>query len=393
MPVAPLQPGHAADAHPSQGRTIALVQSPRPVQPVEAALFLGADPAYDPGLAEAESEHLREVLTDCGLRVETPTDVLRTMPRESLLALAATAITSSDRERRLRAVEAARNYSARDLVEVITRRPHMRTVPDPDLASISPDTGSETFTTLPLFGMIFPRDTYVDLGGAVAIAGMRRADRTSETAVMTAVLERLRGKPAEAVLAAPHFLEGGDVAVCGPVAFVGIGFRSAQSAVDELWPLLERRFRTVVFVEDTIRRPAEFHLDSWFTLSPAVALVSKERLDDLRAARCAVYDTASGDRRVPERTLTVRAALDGLAIEAVGVGPSDVAACGANAFFVPGTPAVVVSGSMAKATVRALERHGCDVRRVAFTEHHKQSGGIHCAVNTVTPEPTEKEAA
>lgn len=364
---------------------VALVQNPRRVQPPEMAVFMGVTPPYDPSRAAEESARLRLTLEQLGLSVVEPADVLRTLDRAALTRLALSAIEVEDEERRSRVGEALAVWNAEDLVQVILRQPRLHLRPDLRLALMSPDATYETYTVNPLFGLSFPRDHYVDLGGPVVIGRLRREDRRREVEVMRAVVERLRGQPAELVVGEPEYLEGGDVAAVGSVAVLSVDFRTTARSLALLWQLLRQRYGQVVCLHERLRRPSEFHLDHWLALGPGVALASRERLDDLAIVGCRTLEARDDPPSTAPPLRTLRHTLRSLGLRIVELSPPELAAFAANALFLPGTSTVVLADSAAGRPRRTLEELGFDTVTVPFDEHHRQLGSIHCAVNTLTP--------
>lgn len=361
-------------------RPTAFVQSPAVVQPPEMALFMGADPPYDPGRAADESDGLRAALERLGVATLAPADALAGARHEALVDLAVAAITVDDGERRAAARAAIERWSGTDLVPIVLRQPRLVLEADAALGAISPDQEYESYVLRPLFGLMFPRDHYLDLGDAVAVGRLRRQDRSRETAVVHAVLEHVLGRPPDVAVPAPLHLEGGDFVAYGDVAVLNVGFRTDPGTVEVLRPFLEARFRHVLVVRDRLRRPGQFHLDHWLALGPGVALVAADRLDDTSAVTAGTVD--GGD----ESGTTLRRALAELGIEVVGLAPEAEAAFAANVFFVPERAAAVVSTRCAPFVDASLAKCAIEAVPVPFDEHHKQFGSIHCAVNTV-PRP------
>jgi len=366
---------HRAKVLPVTGETIALVQPPLGVQPREMAVFMDTDPPYDPGRAAEESAGLRAALESFGTRTLAPCEILAEVPRDELVDLALAATSVDDEQRLYSAHAALQRWSSQDLVSIVLNQPRLVLEESTELAEISPDSAYESYVIRPLFGLMFPRDHYVDLGGAVALGRLRRRDRAREVAVMDAVLRRLRDRPAEVTVTEPHHFEGGDLVAYGDVAVLNTGFRTGVATHELLRTSLESNFQNVLCVRDSLRRSSEFHLDHWFALGPGLALVSAERLD------CTVVASAL-DARV-----TLRQALEALDIAVLPVAAEQIAAFAANILFLPGRSAVIVSDQCASWAESTLGRFGVEVIAVPFGEHHKQSGSIHCAVNMLRLHP------
>jgi len=369
-------------------RTV-LVQDPAQVQPVEMALFMGADPPYDPRLAAEESAQLRAALAGAGMTVVGVRDTLLAAPRKTVQTLAESSVRVTDADRR-RAVNASlAAWSQSDLVDVVIRQPGLSLRMDPQLAAISPDAAYESYVLRPLFGLMFPRDHYVDLGGSVVLGRLHRLDRARETAVLETVLTHLRGRPPEAVVVGEDFLEGGDAAVTGSVAVLNVGFRTSPGVLETLWPWLGGGERAVVTVRDSVRRREEFHLDHWLALGPGVALVAEDRLDHPGVVARCHWPSGSG-APVAGPPTTVRRALEEAGVTPLALDRAAVARFAANTLFLPGGRTALTS-TAARADVAALlDARDFDVVSVRFGEHHKQFGSIHCAVNTLpAPQPTD----
>lgn len=371
--------------------TTFVVQNPAEVMPVEMALFMAADPPYDPQRAAAESAALRETLAAYG-PVVTVRQGLESVVRKEVVRLAEEAVGPLDPGRREGVQQAFAHWTQSDLVDIVLRQPRLELQADPELAAISPDASYESYVLRPLFGLMFPRDHYADLGGPVALGRIRRRDRARETAVMEVLLHHLRGRGADLVTADGHHLEGGDVAVADQLAVLGCGFRTSPPAAEALVPHLVTADRQVIQVRDGLQRPEEFHLDHWLSLGPGLALVAEERLDAPAVqATCHRLDAATGRPARPAEPVTLRRALDETGTRIVALSPAQIERFAANAFFVPDRRVALTSRTAYDEVAPLLERCGIDVVPVPFDEHHKQFGSIHCAVNTVTT-PADRTA-
>ncbi|NML52999.1 amidinotransferase [Streptomyces sp. R302] len=370
-------------------RVVFLIQNPADVMPAEMALFMGEDPPYDPGRAAAESAALKEVLVSRGAECLSVRQLLTEAPREALVALATAAVGTDEPDRWPGIRAAFDSWSGNDLADIVIRRPHLRTHADPELAEISPDAAYESYEIRPLFGLMFPRDHYVDLGESVALGRLRRQDRARETAVVRTVLEQLRGRPAELTTEEGHWLEGGDAAVSQRVAVLGGGFRSSPEAMDLLRGELSSGGRAVVSVRDGRRRPEEFHLDHWLALGPDVALVAEDRLDDV--------DVSAVVHRSPDESgtaaTTLREALHATGVDVIPLSAAQQLLFAANSFFLPDGRTVLTSTAAHKELAPLLEPRGIEVVSVPFDNHHKLFGSVHCALNTVTVPERESETS
>ncbi|WP_405938543.1 arginine deiminase family protein [Streptomyces sp. NBC_00726] len=367
-------------------RTVFLIQNPGDVMPAEMALFMGEDPPYDPGRAAAESAALKEVLVSRGAECLSVRQLLTEAPREALVGLATAAIGTDEPDRWPGIRAAFDSWSGNDLADIVIRRPHLRTHADPQLAEISPDAAYESYEIRPLFGLMFPRDHYVDLGDAVALGRLRRQDRARETAVVRTVLEQLRGRPAELTTEEGRWLEGGDAAVAERLAVLGGGFRSSPEAMDPLRRRLVTGDRAVISVRDGRRRPEEFHLDHWLALGPGLALVAEDRLDDA--------DVSAVVHRGPDESgtaTTLREALHATGTDVVPLSAGQQLLFAANSFFLPDERTVLTSSAAHKELAPLLEPRGIEVVSVPFGHHHKLFGSVHCALNTVRVPEQENE--
>lgn len=364
--------------------TTFIVQNPAEVMPVEMALFMDASDPYDPQRAAAESAALRETLATYG-PVVTVRQGLEEVPKEEIVRLAGQAVGFSDPSRRAGVHSAFARWTRSDLIDIVLRQPRLELHADPEIAAISPDASYESYVLRPLFGLMFPRDHYADLGGPVALGRLRRRDRARETAVMDVLLHRLRGRGADVVPGDGHYLEGGDVAVVERLAVLGCGFRTSPEAADALLPHLTTAGRPVVRVMDGLRRPEEFHLDHWLSLGPGLALVAQERLDSPAvSATVHRFDAAIGRPAPPAPPVTLRRALRDAGTEIVPLAARQIERFAANSFFVPDQRVAITSEAAYEEVAPLLGLYGIDVVAVPFDEHHKQFGSVHCAVNTVS---------
>ncbi|MGW2840636.1 arginine deiminase family protein [Streptomyces sp. NPDC001493] len=370
-------------------RTVFLIQNPGDVMPAEMALFMGEDPPYDPGRAAEESAALRETLIGRGAECLNVRQLLTEVPRETLVGLATGAVGTDDPDRWPGIRSAFDSWSGKDLADIVIRRPHLRTQADPQLAEISPDASYESYEIRPLFGLMFPRDHYVDLGESVALGRLRRQDRARETAVVGAVLEQLRGRPVELTTEEGHWLEGGDVAVSPALAVLSGGFRSSPEAMDRLRGQLSTGERAVISVRDGRRRPHEFHLDHWLALGHGIALVAEDRLDDAEVS-AVVHRDPDGSGTV---ATTLREALHATGTEVIPLPAAQRHPFAANSFFLPDGRTVLTSTAAHKEVASLLEPRGIEVVSLPFDEHHKLFGSVHCALNTVRVPEQEIETS
>ncbi|MET9801637.1 arginine deiminase family protein [Streptomyces sp. NPDC006368] len=376
--------------------TTFIVQNPAEVMPVEMGLFMESDPPYDPRRAAAESAALRETLAKYG-PVVTVRQGLESVAREEIVRLAEQAVGCDDPGRREGVRRAFAHWAQSDLIDIVVRQPRLELHADPEIAAISPDASYESYVLRPLFGLMFPRDHYADLGGPLALGRLRRRDRARETAVMEVLLHRLRGRGADVPPAEGRHLEGGDVAVAEHLAVLGCGFRTGPESAEALIPHLVTESRPVIQVRDGLKRPEEFHLDHWLSVGPGVALVAEERLDNPAVtATVHRFDAATGQPARPAPPVSLRRALDDTDTRIVALSPKQIERFAANAFFVPDQRVAITSEAAYDDVAPLLDLYDVDVVAVPFDEHHKQFGSVHCAVNTVsTPgdrAATEEEA-
>lgn len=361
-----------------------LVQTPSAVQPPEMAVFMGAAPAYVPAAADAESRRLADVLGAYGVETVAPADVLaghagRGVPLTTLRALARQAVRA-DGCRRGPAEAAIEAWDAPALARLIVTQPSLELVPDAALRAISPDAAYERFRIAPLHGLMFPRDHFIALGGTVVPARLNRRDRCREVAVMTACLEALGARVRTLPDDGAPTLEGGDFARNGRVSILGTGFRTTASVAGWLTAngLVETPW--LILARDGLRRPAQFHMDHVLALGPDFALVADDRLDDTRAVACEVLRVNAAGATTVARELTLRRALAMADVEALALEPDAVAGFAANALVLGGRVLIAPDTLPRRAGDMARAR-GLAVETIAFAEHHKQFGGVHCAAH------------
>ncbi|SNQ51309.1 conserved hypothetical protein [Frankia canadensis] len=378
----------------TRGPTV-LIQNPTVVAPVETSVFRAGRPAYDPVRAAAESVAVRAALVELGVEPRAPSEVLTALPRPVLLELAARAVSADDDARLLAARDVLRDWSVPALAPVVLRQPRLLLEPGAGGGVIGLEAPDESYALRPLAGLMFPRDHYVDLGGAVAVGRLRRRERARETVVMASILRGLRGRSAEVRVPEPLYLAGGDVVTCGGVAVLGTGAGTSPAVWGLLRPYLLGAFPYVVRVRDELRRPEQPHLDHWLGLGPGIALVAADRLDSPAVVES---DGAAG------RETALVDALRGIELAVCPLAPEMIAAFAAGVFFLPDPrpapgarygagypaegsvadgPAALVSTASAPWTEPVLARFGVHTVAVPFDEHHKQLGSLHRALNTV----------
>jgi hypothetical protein len=372
------------------GGPTVLIQNPTVVQPVEVSVFRPGRPAYDPVRAAAESAAVRAALIDLGVDTRAPSEVLTALPRPVLVELAARAVSADDDARLLAARDVLRDWSVPALAPVVLRQPRLLLEPGAGggVIGLDLDQPDESYALRPLAGLMFPRDHYVDLGGAIAVGRLRRRERARETVVMASILRGLRGRSAEVRVPEPLYLAGGDVVTCGGVAVLSTGAGTSPAVWGLLHPYLLTAFPHVVRVRDELRRPEQPHLDHWLGLGPGIALVAADRLDTP-----AVVESEG----TAGRETTLVDALRGIELAVCPLAPDMVAAFAAGVFFLPTSrtasgwptdgPAALVSTASAPWTEPVLARFGVHTVAVPFDEHHKQLGSLHRALNTVPSSP------
>lgn len=369
----------------------ALVQPPGAVQPPAMAVYMGAAPPYVPAEAEAQHARLRAALDAAGLPPVAMSTVLEraaAVPgpgRDRVMAAAGAAVSAPLPDRAAAARDALAGLTPAELVSVLLHRPGLELEADPDLARISPDTAYERYVLAPLFGLMFPRDHFVVTGRGPVLGRLVRRDRRREAAVVALVLS-LIGRAPVAVCPDGAVLEGGDYLEVGDAALIGEGVRTDAAATRFLIESGAIDRDRVAILRDRVRDPAAFHLDHRVAAAGTRTVVAAaDRLDD--AARLCVDLLArapGGGYRVEARTLTLRQALDRLAVTVVPAPEDAVAGFAVNLLAVPGDRALVPE-SAPGGYLEALAAAGIGPVPVPFEAFHRQHGGLHCAVQILPP--------
>ena len=130
----------------------------------------------------------------------------------------------------------------------------------------------------PLNNLFFTRDSCITTDVGVVIANMSEPARLPETQVVKLALSKLGITPI-AEIQEPGKLEGGDFIPAGKAAFIGVGIRTNDEAVEELLNRGACSYDRVVLVRDPLRSMAQMHLDTYFNVvGPNKVLLREARL-------------------------------------------------------------------------------------------------------------------
>ncbi len=364
---------------------VSFIQDPIEVQPPEMAVFMGAVPAYDPNAASAESRRLASVLRSRRINVVSPMALLdgrhqSSVPHETLRCLAHMAVRANKQDRQALSDAAIAAWDQPALARLVVTQPELEMIADKTLRHVSPDSHYESYRIMPLFGLMFPRDHFIATRSAVIPGRMVRSDRQREGAVMTACLAALGAYIKELPKDDSMTLEGGDFACNSDVSIINCGFRTAPRAAE--WLANSGLIDTdwLLILHDHLMQPEEFHLDHFLALGPGLALVAHERLDSRRAVSCQVLQRNNMGFVAVAEELTLRQALNSVDVDILELTVDEKRQFAANVLFF-GEDLMIAADTVSDRVTDTVRSRGIEVASIAFREHHKQFGSVHCAAH------------
>ncbi|MDO7927707.1 arginine deiminase family protein [Pseudomonas sp. KFB-139] len=362
-----------------------LVQLPSIVQPVAMSVFMEAQQPYSLRQADADVLALAASFNAAGIPTAFLSDALFNedgphVPLEDMRQLAGNALRFADdipQERQRLAHEQLTRSSRRELAEIIINQPKLRLHYDDELGRISPDATYETYEIHPLYGLLFPRDHFMNVGGQPVFGRLKRQDRAREVEVVKNVVAA-HGYP---LVELDHVLEGGDYQENERVSIINTGFRTQVETLHFLLGSSLLKSDVVLAVEDGWHNPEQFHLDHYVSLLRGDLLIDTKRADAIDRSRVSLYHRTPSGWQLSQEHLTLRQAAEAVDLEPVLLDESMMSAWCANAFSLG--KHVWIDHNAPTGLLDRLSARGYDIHRVSFAEHQKQFGGIHCATQLI----------
>lgn len=243
-----------------------------------AALF---DVYFDEDKAASEHTYYRKALSEKGIKVLTVKEVLLQGCTDA-----------KGNTVRGQALDDLRNFAAKYLVYDVsnlsdTQKPLQAAVKDSVLSQASPSdllriimlqpkvtlfsTTNNTelraeYHVSPIMNLYFTRDQSVTTAKGTVICKMNSEQRQQECDILEFCYKKLGVKPIWKVEGEKAFLEGGDFIPFGNKAFIGMGMRTTQEAINQLMDNDIIGADSVIVVKDFWRYQAQMHLDTHFNI-------------------------------------------------------------------------------------------------------------------------------
>ncbi|MBI6721182.1 arginine deiminase family protein [Pseudomonas syringae] len=358
-----------------------LLQLPSVVQPVSMSIFMESQHPYSLRQADADVMALASSFNAAGFPTVFLSDALFSedgphVAIEDMRQLARRALRFADNVepgRQQLAHQQLLRCSRQELAEIIINQPELRLHYDDELGRISPDATYESYRIQPLYGLLFPRDHFMNVGGQPVFGRLKRQDRAREVDVVKQVVAAHGHVPVEL----DQVLEGGDYLENEHISLINTGFRTEAPVLEFLLTSSLLKGEVVLAVQDIWRNPEQFHLDHYACLLRDALLIDATRADAADRSLVSVYRRMSSVWQLTGKDLTFRQAAQVAGIGLIPLDDEMMAAWCANAFSLGNH--VWIDQNAPVRLLDQLAELDCHVRLIAFTEHQKQFGGIHCA--------------
>ncbi|RMQ47109.1 Amidinotransferase [Pseudomonas cichorii] len=358
-----------------------LLQLPSIAQPVSMSVFMEAQQPYSLSQADADVLALAASLEAADIQTVFLSDALFSedgphVSMADMRQLAQRSLRFADdiaQARRQLAYEQLTRCSRRELAEVIINQPKLRLHHDDELGRISPDASYESYEINPLYGLLFPRDHFMNVGGQPVFGRVKRQDRAREVDVVKSVV----AAHGHALVELDQVLEGGDYQETPRVSMINTGFRTEVQTLHFLLESGLLKGDVVLAVEDLWGNPEQFHLDHYVCLLRDTLLIDAARADAVERSRVSVYRRTPSGWQISEENLTLRQAALAADLEPLLLDESMMSAWCANAFS--SGKHVWIDENAPSSLLDRLSGRGYEIHLIACSEHRKQFGGIHCS--------------
>ena len=210
--------------------------------------------------AAEQHDAIKAQLKKQGCEVYTIEEVLLSMQRDSLEALAGKALCyepADDAYERQTLLQ----MSTEDLIRTILLRPTV------SLSPTDKNTGVEaTYSQTPLSNLYFMRGQAIVTPAGIVMGRMNSQQRADEVELVRYCLSHLGIHPIYCVTGEDAYMEGDDYLAFGTVSVIGDGLRTNMAAIQQLMAANCLGHDTVVVVHDKMRIQKQMALDTYFNI-------------------------------------------------------------------------------------------------------------------------------
>lgn len=362
-----------------------LLQLPSIAQPVLMSVFMETAKPYSLHQADADVQALVNSFLEAGITTVFLSDSLFNedgphVPIEELRQLAIHALRFADdipQVRKQLAYEHLSHASRQELAEIIINQPKLRLHYDDALGLISPDATYESYEINPLYGLLFPRDHFMNVGGQPVFGRLKRQDRAREVEVV----KKVAVAHGHSLIEIDQILEGGDYQENEQVAIINFGFRTEKEVLHFLLDSSLLKINKVLAVQDEWCNPEQFHLDHYVCLLRDTILIDNQRAEVVNRSRVSVYSRSTSGWVMTDENLTLFQASQIVGLEPILLDEEMMASWCANAFTIGNH--IWFGKEVPRRLIDTLSARGYRIHSVAFSEHQKQFGGIHCSTQFI----------
>lgn len=362
-----------------------LLQLPSVVQPVSMSVFMETGKPYSLSQADVDVLMLADSLQSAGIVVAFLSDSLFSedgphIPIDELRQLAAGALRFAEdipQTRKQLAYEQLSRACRHELAEIVINQPKLRLQHDDTLSLISPDTNYESYEINPLYGLLFPRDHFINVGGQPIFGHLKRKDRSREVEVVKKVVAAHGHTPIEL----NHVLEGGDFQENEQIAMINFGFRTEKEVLHFLLDSSLLKTDIVLAVKDEWHNPEQFHLDHYVCLLRDTLLIDTQRSQAINRSRVSIYRKNAHGWSMTDENLTLQQAAQIVGIKPLLLNEDMMASWCANAFTIGNH--IWFSKEAPIRLIDVLSAKGYETHPIAFSENQKQFGSIHCSTQLI----------
>lgn len=223
---------------------------------------------FDADAAASEHRNYIEALRNNDIKVHTVEEVLLSMDRDQLQALADPFLVydASNTHQTAEEVEAYRQsvlgkMTPRDLYRTILLRPTV------ELHETGFNTGVEAiYKHSPMMNLYFLRDQTISTPRGQILCRMNSSQRSPEVDVIEACYKQLGYSPVWRVNGEGNYLEGGDYIPFGTMGLIGCGLRTTMGAIQQMMEQDVMGHDTIVVVNDRWKDQYQMHLDTYFNV-------------------------------------------------------------------------------------------------------------------------------
>ncbi len=362
----------------------------------DAALF---SDYFDIELAAKEHAEYRKALEHCGAKVLTVRQILLegTLDKQGrpvegkdlndLRAFASKFLTynTSNIPEEAKAQERYKKMIVdrahpKDLVKMIMLQPEIV------LSYTESNTGfAATYIQRPIMNIFFMRDQMISTAKGIVIGRMNSAQRQLECEIAEFCLNKIGFPPIYHIEGEDAYLEGGDFLPFGDIAFIGMGLRTTQAAIDQLMENDLLGCNKVVVVKDIWDEQEQMHLDTYFniidrdlcTLSEARYLAAKS---DSQYLKIDIWERESPEEPYHKAFSDISFVdyiEDELKMKVIPIQRSDELTYANNFLSVAPRKIMAVAGQSVELQ-EALKANFVDVTWVPLTNLTKGYGAAHC---------------